>query len=123
METKPLALIIEDNKDQNLIFTTALKNAGYETISIQDGLTAQAQLAVLTPSVVVLDMHLPGVHGEELLGQIRSSAHLSDVRIIIATADGALGARLQPQADLVLLKPISYIQLNQLASRFLQRPK
>ncbi|MCP5101179.1 MAG: hypothetical protein GY943_37010 [Chloroflexi bacterium] len=58
-----------------------------------------------------------------MLGQIRSSAHLSDVRIIIATADGVLGANLQSQADLVLLKPISYIQLNKLASRFLKHPK
>ena len=120
METKPLALIIEDNVDQNLIFTTALKNAGYETISIEDGLTAQEQLAVLTPTVVVLDLHLPGVHGEELLRQIRSTPHLSNVRVILATADAALGAQLQSQVDLVLLKPISFTQLNQLAGRFLR---
>ena len=31
MSTKPLALIIEDNEDQNLVFTTAMAQAGYST--------------------------------------------------------------------------------------------
>jgi CheY-like chemotaxis protein len=123
IDIKPLALIIEDNEDQNLVFTTAMHNAGYETISIQDGTAAQQQLATMRPDVIVLDLHLPGIHGEELLRQIRKSPHLSNVRIILATADGALGADLQLQADLVLLKPISYTQLNKLATRFLQYPK
>ena len=30
MNTKPLALIIEDNEDQNLVFTNALMQAGYK---------------------------------------------------------------------------------------------
>ena len=40
LETKPiampLALIIEDNEDQNLVFTTALEQAGYYTESIRN---------------------------------------------------------------------------------------
>ena len=119
-ETKQLALIIEDNEDQNLIFTTALTKAGFDTVSVQDGIIAQQQLQEITPDVIVLDLHLPGVHGETLLSQIRQNPRLVDSRVILATADGAMGSALQSQADLVLLKPISFVQLNKLAQRFLK---
>jgi CheY-like chemotaxis protein len=114
---KPLALIIEDNQDQNLVFTTALKQAGFETESILEGSTAQTRLTEVVPDVVVLDLHIPEVNGEVLLGQIRSDKRLANVRVMLATADAALAKDLQSQADIVLLKPISFIQLNKLANR------
>ena len=116
-DMKPLALIIEDNQDQNLVFTTALNQAGFETESILEGLTAQVRLTEVVPEVVVLDLHIPGVNGETLLRQIRSDQRLADVRVMLATADASLAKNLQSQADLVLLKPISYTQLSKLATR------
>ncbi|MEJ2747787.1 MAG: response regulator [Anaerolineae bacterium] len=77
METKPLAIIIEDNVDQNLIFTTALDQAGYETESIQDGLVAQQRLTEVVPKTIVLDLHIPGVEGMSLLSQIRNDQRLT----------------------------------------------
>ena len=37
MSKKPLALIIEDDEDNNMVFVTALTEAGYETEAIYDG--------------------------------------------------------------------------------------
>lgn len=118
METKPLALIIEDDADQNLIFTTALDQAGYKTESIKDGLTAQQRLNEVVPQTVVLDLHIPEVEGLTLLRQIRNDQRLTHVNVILATADAALAISLYAEADLVLLKPISFSQLSILASRF-----
>ncbi len=115
---KPLAIIIEDNEDQNLVFTTALEQAGYYTESIQDGTRAQKRLTEVIPKVVVLDLHLPGIDGEKLLNQIRTDRRLTETRVILATADALLASSLQSQADFVFLKPISFSQLNQLAVRF-----
>lgn len=115
---KPLALIIEDNEDQNLVFTKALEQAGYYTESIRDGTIAQARLSQVIPTVVVLDLHLPGVDGEKLLKQIRADERLAETRIILATADALLASALQSQGDFVFLKPISFSQLKQLATRF-----
>lgn len=114
---KPLALIIEDNQDQNLVFTTALNQAGFETESILEGSTAQVRLTEVVPEVVVLDLHIPGVNGEVLLRQIRSDQRLTNVRVMLATADASLAKDLQLQADIVLLKPISFAQLSKLATR------
>lgn len=123
MDNRPVALIVEDNEDQNLVFTMALYHAGYKTESFQDGLKAQKRLMGIPPAVVVLDLHVPGVNGESLLSLIRSNRRFMDTRVILATADAGLAALLQPEADLVLLKPISFEQLNRLAVRLLHQPR
>ena len=119
MQTKPLALIIEDDADQNLIFTTALDQAGYETESIKDGLIAQQRLTEIVPQTIVLDLHIPQIEGVTLLSQIRNDQRLTNVYVILVTADAALASNLHVEADLVLLKPISFSQLSVLASRFI----
>lgn len=121
METRPLALIIEDDVDQNLVFTTALVQAGYLTESITDGLMAQQRLTEVVPKTIVLDLHIPGVTGLTLLRQIREDQRLAKASVILATADAALAESLHAEADLVLLKPISFSQLSILASRYIQR--
>ncbi len=118
--TKPLALIIEDNEDQNLVFTTALDQAGYETESIYDGAIALERLKNVVPNMVILDLHLPNANGSIVLNQIRADPRLSETRVILATADSTFASGLQFQTELVLLKPVSFAQLKQLASRFLQ---
>ena len=121
--TKPLALIIEDNEDQNLVFTTALDQAGYVTESIFDGGIALERLKQVVPEMVVLDLHLPNANGSVILHQIRTDPRLSAVHVILATADNAFASGLQFQTELVLLKPVSFSQLKQLAGRFLQSSK
>jgi len=123
MNTKPLALIIEDNEDQNLVFTTALNQAGYETESIRDGETAMKRLTDVVPEMVILDLHIPGINGGLLLREIRKDPRTKNTHVIIVSADAEFAAGLQSQVDLVLLKPVSYIQLSLLASRFLNASK
>ncbi len=123
MNTKPLALIIEDNEDQNLVFTNALMQAGYNTESIQDGATAMKRLTEVVPEIVILDLHIPGMNGGLLLKEIRKDPRAKNVHVIIVSADAEFAASLQAQVDLVLLKPVSFTQLSLLASRFLATSK
>jgi DNA-binding response OmpR family regulator len=111
------ALIIEDDADLATIFSEALKAAGFRTEIIRDGQTAVQRLAAATPDVVVLDLHLPQVAGEDLLNQIHADARLSKTRVVVATADARSAEMLHEEADLVLVKPISFTQLRDLAAR------
>ncbi len=117
-DTKPIALVIEDNADQNLVFTMALNKAGYTTESIHTGTDAQQRLNEIVPQIVILDLHMPDIDGNILLAQIRNDKRLSKVNVILATADAVFADALQSQAELVLLKPVSFSQLSELASRF-----
>jgi CheY-like chemotaxis protein len=115
---KPLAMVIEDNADQNLVFTMALNKAGYSTESIQNGTDAQRRLKEAVPHLIVLDLHMPDIDGNILLAQIRTDERLSKVIVVLATADAIFAEALQSQAELVLLKPVSFAQLTDLARRF-----
>jgi CheY-like chemotaxis protein len=123
LNAKPLALIIEDNEDQNLVFTNALMQAGYETESILDGSTAMKRLNDVVPDMVILDLHIPGINGGLLLREIRQDPRARNVKVIVVSADAEFAASLQAQVDLVLLKPVSFTQLSLLASRFLAKSK
>jgi CheY-like chemotaxis protein len=116
--TKPIAMVIEDNADQNLVFTMALNKAGFHTESIHNGQEAQKRLKQVVPHVVILDLHLPDIDGNVVLAQIRSDERLAKVNVILATADAVFAEALQSQAELVLLKPVSFSQLSDLAHRF-----
>lgn len=113
----PQALIIEDDEDAAFIFANALQEAGFESEIVRAGDKALIWLAETTPAVVVLDLDLPGVPGAEILRQIRADVRLAKTHVIIATAHPDLVVGLEEQADLVLFKPVSYIQLRDLSKR------
>jgi DNA-binding response OmpR family regulator len=111
------ALIIEDDADLAIIFAEAIKAAGFETQIIRDGRIALTQLVTGAPGIVVLDLHLPNVSGATILDRIRADARLTQTLVIVTTADARLADMLQTKADLVLVKPISFGQLRDLAKR------
>lgn len=115
--TSPLALIIEDDHKLAEIFAKALRAAAFEPKVIKNGRAALELLKQVHPAVIVLDLHLPEVSGEEILTHIRADDRLAETRIMLATADPLVAKRIRDRADLVLLKPISFSQLRDLASR------
>ena len=112
-----LAMVIEDDEDLATIFTEALQAAHYEVETIRDGLTAQERLTEEVPQVIILDMHLPGVDGTELITQIHADPRLKETKVIIATADARMGETYTDEVDLVLIKPIAFTQLRDLTIR------
>jgi CheY-like chemotaxis protein len=116
----PLALVIEDDYSLSIIFSEAVRKAGFDTESYRDGWQAMVRLEKVCPVLVVLDLHLPGITGPDLLHCIRSQAGLEQTVVILATADPLLADLYRDQADFVLIKPISYGQLRDLAARLAQ---
>jgi CheY-like chemotaxis protein len=113
----PQALIIEDEIDLANIFREALSIAGYQTEMALNGLDAIQRLQESTPNLVVLDLHLPGLDGREVLKKIRADPRLARTRVLIATADAAQARFIEKDADFVMLKPISFSQMRDLARR------
>jgi len=122
MNDNPFALVIEDDPDAAAIFSEALKAAGFEVEIIETGDKALERLNVTTPAMIVLDMHLPYVAGPEILRHVRADPQLAETQVIVATADPSMAESLHDQADLVLLKPISFSQLRDLAKRLRNLP-
>ncbi len=115
--SKPLALIIEDDPTLGEIFALALK-PDFETETIVDGNLALMRLDQVVPVLIVLDLHLPGASGFDIFMRIRSDSRLANTHIILSTADDRQAETLRDEADVVLLKPVSPIQLREIAARF-----
>ena len=118
MEKKPLAYLVEDNVDTVVIFRGALELAEYDVEVATDGAIAQKRLKEIVPDLIILDLHMPHVTGDVLLKQIRTDERLKNVRIFLATADANMASQLRDDAEIVLLKPIGFTQLRDLAKRF-----
>ncbi len=113
----PEALIVEDDPTQAEIFTMALEQAGYVVTHLADGAEAVTYLDAHTPAIVVLDLNLPHVAGAEILHHLRQQPHLVHTRVMLATANPRMAEEIAEESDLVLLKPVSFSQLRELARR------
>ena len=111
------ALNVEDEPDLATIYSEALKAGGFETEIVYDGAVALQRLKEVNPMVVVLDLNLPHIAGTDILAQIRADERLAKTQVVIATADAAMAEMLGESADLVLLKPVSFMQLRMMAER------
>jgi CheY-like chemotaxis protein len=110
------ALVVEDHVDSAIIFSEAVRRAGFEVETVRDGEAALERLAVVEPDVVILDLNLPRVSGVDVLRQIRSDPRLVDTRVVVVTAHDEMINSIQEQADLVLIKPVAFSQIRKLAT-------
>ena len=115
-----LAIVIEDEKDLALVFAEALADAGFRPEIFYDGGPALSRLVEVEPSLVVLDLNLPNITGSEVLELLKTDERLANVKIIITTGSHIKAQAYQEIADLILVKPISYSQLRDLAQRLLE---
>jgi two-component system repressor protein LuxO len=117
---RPLALVVEDDADLATIFSEAVQAAGCEAEVISSGNKALERLDAVVPFLVVLDLRLPGVTGQEVLAYIRADPRLEETRVIVATAHPLAADELRRRANLVLIKPVSFTQLRDLTARFVR---
>jgi CheY-like chemotaxis protein len=116
---KPLAIIVEDDEDLTNLFTEAVRAAGYVAQSFRQGDQALTCLAETTPDLIVLDLHLPGVTGPQILKHLRSDERLKGIRVIVVSADVRLAEYYRDRATIVMHKPVSFVDLRDLVERFM----
>lgn len=79
-------LIVDDERQIQLLLKVSLEAAGYRTIVAGTARAALAALASGTPDLVVLDLGLPDLDGKAVIGRVRQD---SDVPIIVLSARDA----------------------------------
>ena len=104
-------LIIDDDKHINALLREALSNAGYRTRRALSGAEAISLLKDYKPDIILLDLMMPGLSGEELLPFIK------DIPVIVVSAKAAtedkVGLLMSGAADYVT-KPFD---INELLAR------
>lgn len=64
-------LVVEDDEEINLLLTTILTNESIETTAAYSGTEALLRIESVTYDLILVDLMLPGMPGEELIKQIR----------------------------------------------------
>ncbi|MBQ6537485.1 MAG: response regulator transcription factor [Eubacterium sp.] len=100
-------LIVDDNEDIQEVLGTYVAKEGFEPIVAKDGFEALDLFKKTDPSVILLDVMMPGMDGYRVCQKIREE---SDVPIILVTAKGEDYERvmgLDIGADDYIVKPFS----------------
>lgn len=104
-------LVIDDDRNILAIIELYLKKAGFQVFTCADGTSALAAFHETRPSLVVLDIMLPGRDGWAVLHDIRMEG---ETPVIMLTAKGDTGDRVQGLelgADDYIAKPFDAKEL------------
>jgi CheY-like chemotaxis protein len=84
--------VVEDNADNRLLLQAILDGL-YELVEYENGIDALAGLAASLPDLVLLDISLPGMDGNQILAHIRADDALRNLPVIALTAHAMSGDR------------------------------
>jgi two-component system cell cycle response regulator DivK len=84
--------VVEDNADNRLLLQAILDGL-YELVEYENGTDALSGLAASLPDLVLLDISLPGMDGNEILARIRANESLKRLPVIALTAHAMSGDR------------------------------
>jgi CheY-like chemotaxis protein len=84
--------VVEDNADNRLLLQAILDGL-YDVVEYENGVDALAGLSETLPDLVLLDISLPGMDGNEILARIRADEQLRRLPVIALTAHAMAGDR------------------------------
>ncbi len=79
-------LVVEDEDDIRNLVVQQLQREGFAVVSASNGIDALALARKATPSLVVLDLMLPGLNGTEVCRRLRADPETRCVRVIMLSA-------------------------------------
>ena len=87
-------LVVEDDADISRLLCRILSKGGYEAVPAYSGTEAKLRLEMSEPDLILLDLMLPGVNGEEIISYVRDELK-KPIPIIVLSAKNALENKLE----------------------------
>jgi two-component system chemotaxis response regulator CheY len=122
--THAVLIVDDDQFIRRLIATTLEDVAGFELHEAADGVQALEVARRERPTLVFLDVDMPGLNGIETCRRLRTDGATSQSTIVMLTAaqgDQVEGQAEEAGADLFLTKPFSPLELLHLVDRLSDR--
>ncbi|UPT73685.1 MAG: response regulator [Elusimicrobiota bacterium] len=119
MTERKVILLVEDNPDDEKLILMALQkgNITNEIVVARDGQEALEKLLgapgkpPITPTVVLLDLHLPKIDGLEVLKKLRGSDKTKHLPVVMLTSSDEEGDRVRSYdlgANSYVCKPVDF---------------
>ncbi|RCJ17596.1 hybrid sensor histidine kinase/response regulator [Nostoc minutum NIES-26] len=81
-----IILIVDDNKTNLQLISTAIANSRWEILVATDGESALEQAAYAQPHLILLDVMMPGIDGFETCQRLKANELTQDIPIIFMTS-------------------------------------
>jgi len=123
--SRPLVLVVDDNRDGADTLVELGTDWGYEMRAVYDGLSAVDAARELSPRIIVMDIGLPGIDGYEAARRIRGEPALAGVRLVAFTGYGSREDRQRTRDagfDYHLIKPVDPEELERLLGDLSRAP-
>ena len=107
-------LIADDEPSMRLLVHATIESDEYTVVEAGDGDQAWLLIQKHRPSLVLLDVQMPGQSGLDVLRSIKKDPSLKDTHVILLTAkaqESDVEAGLIAGADFYLTKPFSPLDL------------
>jgi two-component system phosphate regulon response regulator PhoB len=114
LEILKTVVIADDEPSMRLLVHATIESDDYKVVEAADGDQAWTLIQQTKPSLVLLDVQMPGRSGLEILRLIKSDPGLKPTRVILLTAEdheADIEAGLMAGADFYLTKPFSPLDL------------
>jgi two-component system cell cycle response regulator DivK len=110
----PQVLVVEDNDRNMKLLRDVLQATGYRTLEAASGEAGIELARTHRPSLVLMDVQLPGISGVEALQRLRRDERTAELPVLALTAQAMRGDRerfLEAGFDGYLAKPIDVTEL------------
>lgn len=116
LSRKKKILIIEDEYSASKFLSFRLKNLGFEVLTAFDGATGLKEATESIPDLVILDLMIPKLPGEEVCKKIRENydEQIAKIPIIMLTGKDSMVDKILGKvigADAYLTKPYEFNEL------------
>ncbi|HEX5708289.1 MAG TPA: response regulator [Pyrinomonadaceae bacterium] len=118
----PTVLVVEDYEDSRFTMRIGLEEQGFHILEASDGEQAIEIALRERPTVILMDLSLPGLDGLEATRIIRSTPDMADTLIVAVTAHIEADYRtkaLEAGCNAYVTKPIDFNFLNDLIKNLL----
>jgi chemotaxis family two-component system response regulator PixH len=83
--TPPLVLIVDDMEDMQHVLATLCRGQGYEVALATNAEDGIQKALLMRPSVILLDVMLPGIKGTEALAHLKRHPSTSRIPVVVVT--------------------------------------
>jgi DNA-binding response OmpR family regulator len=114
MHQAPRVLVAEDSPTQRALVVDVLRDEGLDVHEADDGRLALNLCRIIRPDLMILDLDLPSLDGNEVLAKIRNDHKSYAMPVLVLTADDrdqAVSRALDAGATDFLSKPASRAEL------------
>ena len=123
MKRKPLILVVDDDQPILELMRSVLSEFGFEPATACSGEEALAKAAKTRPDLVLLDIQMPGMSGEQVVERLRSDPTVDGVPILMVSGHPMTGDEARALgADGTVHKPFELSALIDTIRKHLARP-